>query len=832
MVLSVTHTFVSALPDDPVDVAAGDILPQAHWNAAHTLTGTASVAQGGTGTGTAFTQGSVLFAGASGVYSQNNANFFWDNSIGQLKLNGAAPLSSFGGVLHVESTRADYVSMFKHTGGVDCYNQFLDNVPNIGEYGIWNGSFYFQCVAGMANGIQFIESPADTPYGGLAGISLKPATGNAARIVHGVSPMKFEAYNTFTDPSNYERGIFDWQGTSNVLTIGTEKLGTGSSRPIWLQTGNSGQSAIRILGTSFTSGINLSIASSYQGTGHGPIVSWGNNSATYYGVTGCGHDPNNANFASWWVGRSTSVDDTSATLQFMFGMDTGIFSIGGTSSSFPGLKNSGAVLQARLADDSANATFQANLLQTNTELDFTGTTATVKVNGTNRLDYGVTTASTWTLGADAAVVTSSSTGGNSFQLVNTSAGGYTLDWFIKGSAGVPSVSGLYSPTSNKTVWVVDMSSGNMQLVSGGAFAWSSHASFADITPDTFLWRDLAAGTLALSGRNSSAQSFRVYNTTDATNANYERGIFDWQGTSNVLTIGTEKLGTGTARNLQFVIGGTNKLDYGITAAVAWNAAAPLNVNAGTVTASTPAFNLAQTWNNAAIQFRAVNINATDTASDLYRSYLLNLQTNGVDIFSFAKKGLLYFDTYLTGSDACFQIRNQSGDADSRILFRGTINGGANAWFDWGAAGDGSAGPATLDYLYFRTAPGANAQTIFQPNGVTTLRLDESKVSLGPLGVFGFSTTTGGSTQDIGLARNAAGVLEVNSGTIGTFRDLVTRSVRGAAVTFANRPATPVEGMMVAFTDSTTNVWGNTITGTGANHVLGYYNGTNWTVAAK
>jgi lysophospholipase L1-like esterase len=62
--------------------------------------------------------------------------------------------------------------------------------------------------------------------------------------------------------------------------------------------------------------------------------------------------------------------------------------------------------------------------------------------------------------------------------------------------------------------------------------------------------------------------------------------------------------------------------------------------------------------------------------------------------------------------------------------------------------------------------------------------------------------------------------------------LAVASVRGNAVTFANRPATPVEGMVCAFTDSTTVVWGATITGTGANHVLGYYNGTNWTVAGK
>lgn len=41
-----------------------------------------------------------------------------------------------------------------------------------------------------------------------------------------------------------------------------------------------------------------------------------------------------------------------------------------------------------------------------------------------------------------------------------------------------------------------------------------------------------------------------------------------------------------------------------------------------------------------------------------------------------------------------------------------------------------------------------------------------------------------------------------------------------------------EGTIAAVTDSTTVVWGATITGTGMNHVLAFCNGTNWTVLAK
>jgi len=58
-------------------------------------TGTLAVSRGGTGTGTAFTTGSVVFAGASGVYSQDNANFFWDDTNNRLGLGTASPAVRF-----------------------------------------------------------------------------------------------------------------------------------------------------------------------------------------------------------------------------------------------------------------------------------------------------------------------------------------------------------------------------------------------------------------------------------------------------------------------------------------------------------------------------------------------------------------------------------------------------------------------------------------------------------------------------------------------------------------------------------------------------------------
>jgi len=70
-------------------------------------TATIPVTNGGTGTGTTFTQGSVVFAGASGTYNQNNAAFFWDNTNSRLGIGTATPSRK----LHVYNSAADQVPL-------------------------------------------------------------------------------------------------------------------------------------------------------------------------------------------------------------------------------------------------------------------------------------------------------------------------------------------------------------------------------------------------------------------------------------------------------------------------------------------------------------------------------------------------------------------------------------------------------------------------------------------------------------------------------------------------------------------------------------------------
>jgi hypothetical protein len=107
--------------------------------------------------------------------------------------------------------------------------------------------------------------------------------------------------------------------------------------------------------------------------------------------------------------------------------------------------------------------------------------------------------------------------------------------------------------------------GTVRLTFNGAYSWTNSAtdSGGTSTPDTFLWRDNAANCIG-QANDVHAQTFRVYNTTDSTTTNYERGVLDWQTTSNVLTIGTQKGGTGAIRNMQIAVGGTVTTSFAAT----------------------------------------------------------------------------------------------------------------------------------------------------------------------------------------------------------------------------------------------------------------------------
>jgi hypothetical protein len=76
----------------------------------------------------------------------------------------------------------------------------------------------------------------------------------------------------------------------------------------------------------------------------------------------------------------------------------------------------------------------------------------------------------------------------------------------------------------------------------------------------------------------------------------------------------------------------------------------------------------------------------------------------------------------------------------------------------------------------------------------------------------------GSAEDVSLSRGAANRLTL---AVGDAFNL-------APTAFASLPA-GAEGNLACVTDSNTATWGATIAGGGANNVLAFHNGTNWTV---
>ncbi|MBI3458654.1 hypothetical protein HY061_00085, partial [Candidatus Azambacteria bacterium] len=79
------------------DIATVGTITTGTWNGT-----TIAVPNGGTGTSTILTPGSLVFAGASGIYSQNNTNLFWDDTNNRLGIGTAAPAAT----LHVSGTSA------------------------------------------------------------------------------------------------------------------------------------------------------------------------------------------------------------------------------------------------------------------------------------------------------------------------------------------------------------------------------------------------------------------------------------------------------------------------------------------------------------------------------------------------------------------------------------------------------------------------------------------------------------------------------------------------------------------------------------------------------
>ena len=85
-----------------------------YWRAGR-FSGTLPVANGGTNAST-FTAGSVVFAGASGTYTQDNSGLFFDNTNNRLGINTASPLGLLEARSTVGGTQNGLFSLYENSG--------------------------------------------------------------------------------------------------------------------------------------------------------------------------------------------------------------------------------------------------------------------------------------------------------------------------------------------------------------------------------------------------------------------------------------------------------------------------------------------------------------------------------------------------------------------------------------------------------------------------------------------------------------------------------------------------------------------------------------------
>jgi hypothetical protein len=126
--------------------------------------------------------------------------------------------------------------------------------------------------------------------------------------------------------------------------------------------------------------------------------------------------------------------------------------------------------------------------------------------------------------------------------------------YLYGGSNIPT---LEFRTSSTHILDLGGPNGGLSMSNNLDISWWSSGSIGGGGQDIYLYRDAAAGVLALSN-STTASGWRVYNTTDqvSTNSaptNYERAVYDWTTTANTLTMGVQAGGTGSAfRDIKMV----------------------------------------------------------------------------------------------------------------------------------------------------------------------------------------------------------------------------------------------------------------------------------------
>jgi hypothetical protein len=406
-----TITFSGLTTDGVVTVSSGVLGSSASLG----------VTLGGTGTTTQFTQGSIVFAGASGVYSQDNSNFFWDNSSKELGIGTNSPSST----LDVYDNAAEQARFHGYWDGGAHDNHGKIMIGNSAtfhgaiQYDASGADFYFDNTYDNDNGdIFFRTKVAGTPVNALTikgsgdvGIGTTTPTWGKLAVVGSI--------RTGADATNY--GGMAWSSGLNISTYNYATDVILDGQDIILQSNSSGNVGI---GTN-SPGANLE---TFGGVNNLPSAS---GSAVEAGVRvrGGGNvvaldigSKAGGPAASWIQSRNAS--DYSSNYNLLLNPNGGNVGIGDTSPASLLTVGSGDLFQVNSSGQIAAAA---------------GITSSGAITFSGLSTDGVVTVSSGVLGSSASLgVTLGGTG--------------TTTQFTQGSIVFAGASGVYSQDNSNFFW--------------------------------------------------------------------------------------------------------------------------------------------------------------------------------------------------------------------------------------------------------------------------------------------------------------------------------------------------------------------------------------------